>query len=102
MDPDGLAEARGQPRLAEEVQEDPEEHQYAEVHHEDPDAIRVVQEEPGTVPEAVSRAGSGAAMQGLPPPKPLRLGWIRRGPRRFHLRTVQEEDIVPDAASTEV
>jgi hypothetical protein len=100
LDPD--CPSRGQPRVREEMQEDPEEHQYAEVQHEDPDAIRVVVDEPGTVTEAVVEGRSGAAMRELPPPKPLRLGWIRRGPRRFTLRTVQEESIVPDAASTEV
>jgi hypothetical protein len=109
VDPEGLAEARDRLRPVEGGQEDPEEPVYAEVHHEDPDAIHVVPEEPEVAleatPEAVSQAGSEAAAPVeivLPPPKPRRLGWIRRGPRPYQLRTVQEEDIVPDAACTEV
>jgi hypothetical protein len=109
MDPNSLAEARGQLRPVEERQEDPPEPVYTEVHQEDPDAIRVIQEEPDTAqeaaPGAVLRAGSGEAGPVeilLPPPKPRRLGWIRHRPRRYQLCTVQEEDIVPDAASTEV
>ncbi len=58
MDPDSLAEARGRLKPVEGGQEDPV---YAEVHHEDPDAIRVVQEEPEAALEAASQAGSGAA-----------------------------------------
>jgi hypothetical protein len=88
---------------------DQEEHIYAEVHHEDPDAIHVVPGESEVAleatPEAVSQAGSGAAAPMeivLLSPKPRRLGWIQRGPRRYQLRTVQEENIVPDAACTEV
>jgi hypothetical protein len=50
------------------MQEDPEEHQYAEVQHEDPDAIRVVEDEPGRVTEVVVEGRSGAAMRELPPP----------------------------------
>jgi hypothetical protein len=109
MDPDSLAEARGHLKPVEGGQEDPEEPVYTEVHHEDPDAIQVIQEEPEAaleaVPEAASQAGSGAVAPVevlLPPRKPRRLGWIRRGPRHNQLRTVQEEDIVPDAASAEV
>jgi hypothetical protein len=82
---------------------------YAEVHQEDPDAIDIVPEEPEVALEAtldvVSQAGVRAAApleMVLPPPKPRRLGWIRRGPRRYQLCTVAEENIVPDSASTEV
>ncbi len=46
MDPDSLAEARGHLKPVEGGQEDPEEPVYAKVHHEDPDTIRVIQEEP--------------------------------------------------------
>ncbi len=106
MDPDSLAEAQGRLKPVEGGQEDPEEPVYAKVHHEDPDAIRVIQEEPEAALEAVleaaSQAGSGAVVPVevlLPPPKPRRLGWIRRGPRRYQLRTVQEEDT--DAARFE-
>ena len=112
MDPETLAVARGRLRPVESVQEDqvqPEEHIYAEVHQEDPDAIEVVSEEPEVAleatPDVVSQAGDRAAAPleiVLPPPKPRRLGWIRRGPRRYQLRTVPEENIVPDSASTEV
>ena len=66
LDPD--SPSRGQPRVREEMQEDPEEHQYAEVQHEDPDAIRVVEDEPGRVTEVVVEGRSGAAMRELPPP----------------------------------
>ncbi len=86
-----------------------EEPVYAEVHQEDPDAIGVVPEEPEVAleatPDVVSQAGGRAAASleiVLPPPKPRRLGWIRRGPRRYQLRTVPEENIVSDSASTEV
>jgi hypothetical protein len=109
MDPDSLSEARGRMKPVEGGQEDPEEPVYPKVHHEDPDAIRVIQEEPEAalkaVLEAASQAGSGVVAPVevlLPLPKPRRLGWIRRGPRRYQLRTVQEEDTVPDAPSTEV
>ncbi len=96
-------------RPVESIQEDrvlQEEPVYAEVHQEDPDAIEVVPEEPEVAleatPDVVSQAGTRAAAPleiVLPPPMPRRLGWIRRGPR---LRTVPEENIVPDSASTEV
>jgi hypothetical protein len=112
MDPETLAVARDRLRPVGSVQEDqvqPEEHIYAEVHQEDPDAIEVVSEEPEVAleatPDVVSQAGDRAAAPleiVLPPPKPRRLGWINRGPRRFRLRTVPEENIVPDSASTEV
>ncbi len=82
---------------------------YAEVHQEDPDAIDIVPKEPEVAleatPDLVSQAGVRAAApleMVLPPPKPRRLGWIRRGPRRYQLRTVPEENIVLDFASTEV
>ena len=98
--------ARDRLRPVESDQEDQvqqEEPIYAEVHQEDPDTIEVVPEEPEVALEAtldvVSQAGTGAAAPleiVLPPPKPRRLGWIRRGPRRYQLRTV------PDSASTEV
>ena len=104
--------ARDRLRPVENNQEDQveqEEPLYAEVHHEDPDAIEVVSEEPEVAleatPEAVSQAGTRAAVPleiVLPPPKPRRLGWINRGPRRFRLRTVPEENIVPDSAPMEV
>ncbi len=112
MDPETLAVVRDRLRPMESVQEgqvQPEEHIYAEVHQEDPDAIGVVSEEPEVAleatPDVVTQAGGGAAAPleiVLPPPKPRRLGWINRGPRRFRLRTVPEENIVPDSASTEV
>ncbi len=112
MDPETLAVARDRLRPVESVQEDqvqPEEHIYAEVHQEDPDAIEVVSEEPEVAleatPDVVSQAGDRAAAPleiVLPPPKPRRRGWIRRGPRRCPLRTVAEENIIPDSASTEV
>ena len=99
-------------RPVENIQEDQvqqEEPVYAEVHQEDPDAIEVVSKEPEVAPEAtpdvVSQAGIRAAApleMVLPPPKPRRLGWIRRGPRRYQLRTAPEENIVPDSACTEV
>ncbi len=104
-DPETLAVARDRLKPVESGQEDqavPEEPIYAEVHHEDPDTIDVVPEDPEV---AVSQAGTGAAAPlevVLPPPKPRRLGWIRRGPRRYQLRTVPEENIVPDSACTEV
>ena len=92
-----------------ENQVQPEEHIYAEVHQEDPDAIEVASEEPEVAqeatPDVVSQAGGRVAAPleiVLPPPKPRRLGWIRRGPRRYQLRTVPEENIVPDSASAEV
>jgi hypothetical protein len=110
-DPETLAEARDHLRPVESSQEDQveqEESLYAEVHHEDPDTISVVPEEPEVAleatPEAVSQAGIRAAAPleiVLPPPKPRRLGWIRRGPRRYQLRTMPEENIVPDSACTE-
>ncbi len=112
MDPETLAVARDRLRPVENVQEDrvqPEEHIYAEVHQEDPDAIEVASEEPEVAleatPDVVSQAGDRVAAPleiVLPPPKPRRLGWINRGPRRFRLRTVPEENIVPDSAPTEV
>ena len=104
--------ARDRLRPVESDQEDQvqqEEPIYAEVHQEDPDAIEVVSEEAEVAleatPDVVSQAGFRAAApleMVLPPPKPRRLGWIRRGPRRYQLRTVPEENIVPDSASTEV
>jgi hypothetical protein len=112
MDPEALAVARECLRPVESVQEDqvqPEEHIYAEVHQEDPDAVEIVPEEPEVAleatPDVVSQAGDRVAAPleiVLPPPKPRRLGWINRGPRRFRLRTVPEENIVPDSAPTEV
>jgi hypothetical protein len=112
MDPEALAVARDRLRPVESVQEDqvqPEEHIYAEVHQEDPDAIEVFSEEPEVAleatPDVVSQAGDRVAAPleiVLPPPKPRRLGWINRGPRRFRLCTVPEENIVPDSVSTEV
>ncbi len=112
MDPETLAVARDRLRPVESVQEDQvqqEEPVYAEVHQEDPDAIEVVSEEHEVAleatPDVVSRAGARAAAPleiVLPPPKPRRLGWIRRGPRRYQLRTVPEENLVPDSALTEV
>ena len=112
MDPETLAVAMDRLRPVENIQEDQvqqEEPIYAEVHQEDPDAIEVVSEEPEVAleatPDVVSRAGARAAAPleiVLPPPKPRRLGWIRRGPRRYQLRTVPEENLVPDSASTEV
>ena len=112
MDPETLAVARERLRPVESVQEDqvrPEEHIYAEVHQEDPDAIEVVSEEPEVsleaTPDVVSQAGDRVAAPleiVLPPPKPCHLGWINRGPRRFRLRTVPEENIVPDSAPMEV
>ena len=112
MDPEALAIARERLRPVESAhknQVQPEEHIYAEVHQEDPDAIEVASEEPEVAleatPDVVSQAGGRAAAPleiVLPPPKPRRLGWIRRGPRRHSLRTVPEEYIVPDSASTEV
>jgi hypothetical protein len=112
VDPEALAVARDRLKPVESGQEGQvvqEEPIYAEVHHEDPDTINVVPEEPEVAleatPEAVSQAGTGAAAPleiVLWPPKPRRLGWIRRGPRRYQLRTVPEENIVPDSACTEV
>ena len=113
MDPEALAVAKDRLKPVESVQENqvqPEEHIYAEVHQEDPDAIEVASEEPEVAaqeatPDVVSQAGDRVAAPleiVLPPPKPRRLGWINRGPRRFRLRTVPEENIVPDSASTEV
>ena len=109
MDPETLAVARDRLRPVEGVQEDqvqPEEHIYAEVHQEDPDAIEVVPEEAlEATPDVVSQAGDRVAAPleiVLPPPKPRRRGWINRGPRRFRLRTVPEENIVPDSAPMEV
>jgi hypothetical protein len=55
VDPETLAVARGRLRSVESVQEDqvqPEEHIYAEVHQEDPDAIEVISEEPEVALEA--------------------------------------------------
>ncbi len=99
--------ARDRLRPVENIQENrvqQEEPVYAEVHQEDPDAIEVISEEPEVALEAtsdvVSQAGGRAAAPleiVLPPPKPRRLGWINRGPRRFQLRTVPEENIVPDS-----
>jgi hypothetical protein len=112
MDPETLAVARGRLKPVENVPENqvqPEEHIYAEVNQEDPDAIEVTSEEPEVAqeatPDVVSQAGDRVAAPleiVLPPPKPRRLGWINRGPRRFRLRTVPEEYIVPDSAPTEV
>jgi hypothetical protein len=105
MDPEALAVARDRLKPVESVQEDqvkPEEHIYAEVHQEDPDDTEVAQE---ATPDVVSQAGDRVAAPleiVLPPPKPRRLGWINRGPRRFRLRTVPEENIVPDSAPMEV
>ncbi len=107
-DPETLAVARDRLKPVESGQEDQvdqEEPLYAEVHHEDPDTIDVVPEEPEVAleatPEAVSQAGTRAAAP-LPQPKPRRLGWIRRGPRRYQLQTMPEENIMPDSACTEV
>ncbi len=112
MDPEILAVTKDRLRPVEDIQEDQvqqEEPVYAEVHQEDPDAIEVVSEEPEVAleatPDVVSQAGARAAAPFkivLPPPKPCRLGWIRCGPRRYQLRTVPEENLVPDSASTEV
>jgi hypothetical protein len=112
MDPEALAIARKRLRPVESVHESqvqPEEHIYAEVHQEDPDAIVAASEEPEVAqeatPDVVSQAGGRTAAPleiVLPPPKPRRRGWINRGPRRFRLRTVPEENIVPDSAPTEV
>jgi hypothetical protein len=112
VDPETLAVARDRLRPVEDSQEgrvQQEEPVYAKVHQEDPDAIEVVSEEPEVAmeatPDVVSQPGARAAAPleiVLPPPKPRRLGWIRRGPRRYQLRTVPEENIVPDSASTEV
>ena len=112
MDPEALAIARERLRPVESVQESqvqPEEHIYAEVHQEDPDAIEVASEEAEVAleatPDVVSQAGDRVVAPleiVLPPPKPRRLGWINRGPRRFRLRTMPEENIVSDSASTEV
>ncbi len=104
--------ARDRLRPVENSQEDQVEQKepvYAEVHQEDPDAIEVVSEELEealeATPNAVSQAGTGAAAPleiVLPPPKPRCLSWIRRGPRLYPLRTVPEENIVPDSVCTEV
>ncbi len=112
MDPEALAIARERLRSVESAHENqvqPEEPIYAEVHQEDPDAIEVASEElevaQETTPDVVSQAGGGGAAPleiVLPPPKPRRRGWIYRGPRVFRLRTVPEENIVPDSAPTEV
>ncbi len=112
MDPEALAIARERLRPVESVHEDqvqPEEHIYAEVHQENPDAIEVASEEPEVAqeatPDVVSQVGDRVAAPVeivLAPPKPRRLGWINRGPRRSRLRTVPEENIVPDSAPTEV
>ena len=112
MDPEALAIAKERLRPVESAHENqvqPEEHIYAEVHQDDPDAIEVASEEPEVAqeatPDVVSQAGGRVAAPleiVLPPPKPRRRGWINRGPRRFQLRTVPEENIVPDSASTEV
>ena len=109
MDPEALAIARERLRPVESVHENqvqPEEHIYAEVHQEDPDAIEVASEEAQeATPDVVSQAGGRVAAPleiVLPPPKPRRRGWINRGPRVFRLRTVPEENIVPDSAPTEV
>jgi hypothetical protein len=81
--------ARDRLKPVENDQEDQvqqEEPVYAEVHQEDPDAIEVIPEEPDVAleatPDVVSQAGTRAAApleMVLPPPKPRRLGWIRRG-----------------------
>jgi hypothetical protein len=104
--------ARDRLRPVENSQEDQVEQEepiYAEVHQEDPDAMEVVSEEPEVAleatPDVVSQAGARAAAPleiVLPPPKPRRLGWIRRSPKLYQLRTVPEENIVPDSACTEV
>ena len=101
--------ARDRLRPVENIQEDrvqQEEPVYAEVHQEDPDAIELVPEEPEVAleatPDVVSRAGARAAAPleiVLLPPKPRRLGWICRGPRRYQLRTVPEENLVFSRAS---
>ena len=112
MDPEALAIARERLRPVESAHENqvqPEEHIYAEVHQEDPDAIEVASEEPEmaqeATPDVVPQAGDRVAAPleiVLAPPKPRRRGWIDRGPRLFRLRTVPEENIVPDSAPTEV
>ncbi len=112
MDPEALAVARDRLKPVERIPEDqvqPEEHIYAEVHQEDPDAIEDASGEPEVAqeatPDVVSQAGDRVAAPleiVLPPPKPRRLGWINRGPRQFRLRTVPEENIVPDSAPMEV
>jgi hypothetical protein len=104
-----LNEARSLLEPVRERPEGPEEPVYAEVDQEDPDAIQVVQEEPVAGSEAYPEAGSGEGLAAaaqvellVPPPKPPRLGWVRRGPKRYDLRSSPEEKITPDAASTEV
>ena len=64
MDPEALAIARERLRPVESVHENqvqPEEHIYAEVHQEDPDAIEVASEESEVAqeatPDVVSQAG---------------------------------------------
>jgi hypothetical protein len=86
-----LTEARGLLKPVEErTEEGGEEPVYAEVHGEDPDAIQVV-------------GGMPASQEGMvPPAKPRRLGWIRRGPKTYQLRSVAEEKIIPEVASVEV
>ncbi len=68
MDPEALAIARERLRPVESVHEtqvQPEEHIYAEVHQEDPDAIEVASEEPEVAqeatPDVVSQAGGRVA-----------------------------------------
>jgi hypothetical protein len=86
-----LTEARGLLKPVEErAEEGGKEPVYAEVHGEDPDAIQVVGGLPASQEELV------------PPAKPRRLGWIRRGPKTYQLRSVAEEKIVPEVASVEI
>jgi hypothetical protein len=86
-----LTEARGLLKPVEErTEESVEEPVYAEVHGEDPDAIQVVGGMPASQKEVV------------PPVKPRRLGWIRRGPKTYQLRSVAEAKIVPEVASVEI
>ncbi len=48
------------------------------------------------------RKGGGALGNRVAAAQASRRGWINRGPRRFRLHTVPEENIVPDSAPTEV
>jgi hypothetical protein len=68
-----LTEARGLLRPGEErIDEVLQEPAYAEVHHEDPDAIWVVEKEPVAAPEAEAAAIRVEIL--VPPPKPRCLG----------------------------
>jgi hypothetical protein len=94
-----LTEARGLLKPVEErAEEVGEEPVYAEVHGEDPDAIQVVGERPASQ-EGLAVAN---ALELAPPAKPRRLGWIRRGPKTYQLRSEAEEKIIPEASSVEV